>query len=232
MTFGTFKTEIEKNLLETYTDKKKFKNVLKEFKNNVINDKDLSKVYSLYDQLSSPQGLSNSDAKEFLEEGVNLLQQLITKVNKLKLVESSNQNIYSDIDTLVYSQNLNLLDRVDAKKNIVQILTTEKKSVKESINIPIKSMISIANRTLDSYIETLDENSKKEFFQLVTENKKDLESQFETLKESTVSKLQAILGKENDSETKTKISETIDRINGEKFDRMNFVKLKNLEESI
>jgi uncharacterized Zn finger protein (UPF0148 family) len=124
------------------------------------------------------------------------------------------------------------LDRVEAKKNIVQILTTEKKSVKESINIPIKSMISIANRTLDSYIETLDENSKKEFFQLVTENKKDLESQFETLKESTVSKLQAILGKENDSETKTKISETIDRINGEKFDRMNFVKLKNLEESI
>jgi hypothetical protein len=31
---------------------------------------------------------------------------------------------------------------------------------------------------------------------------------------------------------KTKISETIDRLKDEKFDQMNFLKLKNLEESI
>jgi len=31
---------------------------------------------------------------------------------------------------------------------------------------------------------------------------------------------------------KTKLSETIDRIKNEKFDQMNFLKIKNLEESL
>ena len=41
-----------------------------------------------------------------------------------------------------------------------------------------------------------------------------------------------MLDTEQEFEMKTKISETIDRLKDEKFDQMNFVKLKNLEESI
>jgi hypothetical protein len=40
------------------------------------------------------------------------------------------------------------------------------------------------------------------------------------------------LENENESEIKLKISETIDRLKDEKFDQMNFLRLKNLEESI
>ena len=47
----------------------------------------------------------------------------------------------------------------------VKVLTSEKKTVKESINIPVKSMVNIANQTLRNYIENLSENDKKEFFQ-------------------------------------------------------------------
>jgi hypothetical protein len=93
-------------------------------------------------------------------------------------------------------------------------------------------MVSIANQTLRGYIENLDENSKKEFFQLISEDTKTLETKFETLRENTITKLKGMLDTEQESEIKTKISETIDRLKDEKFDQMNFLKLKNLEESI
>ena len=133
---------------------------------------------------------------------------------------------------LVYSQKVNLIERVNAKKNILQVLTSNKESIKEGVNIPISSMVAVANQTLRNYIETLDESSKKEFFQLVSEDTKVLENKFETIRESAISKLNGILEKEETQEMKSRISETIDKIKLEKFDQLNFLKLKNLEESI
>jgi hypothetical protein len=231
MTFGTIKSIIENNLLESYKDEKEFKKSLREFKHNVLSDKSMSKAYALYDQLSSAQGLSEETAKEYLEEGVNLLQKIIPNIRLPKSTSNSVNNKYSDIDALVYTSKLDLLERVQAKKNIVLLLTSNN-TVKESINIPVKSMVSIANQTLRNYIETLDENSKKEFLQLISEDTKSLETKFETIRESAIKKLQTILEKEEEFELKTKLSETIDKLKIEKFDQMNFIRLKNLEESI
>jgi hypothetical protein len=231
MTFGTIKSIIEKNLLESYTNEKEFKKSLREFKQNVLNNKSISKAYALYDQLSTPQGLSESDAKEFLEEGLNLLGKILPSIKLPKPIQENVNNKYSDIDVLV-SGKLNLHERIQAKKNIISLLKTESNSVKESINIPIKSMVNIANQTLRTYIDNLDETSKKEFFKLISEDSKSLETKFETLREGTITKLQTILENEKEFELKTKISETIDRLKSEKFDQVNFLKLKKLEESI
>lgn len=232
MTFGTIKSIIENNLLESYKDEKEFKKSLREFKHNVLSDKSMSKAYALYDQLSSAQGLSEETAKEYLEEGVNLLQKILPNIRLPKSSSKNVNNKYSDIDSLVYTNKLDLLERVQAKKNIVLLLTSTNNAVKESINIPVKSMVNIANQTLRNYIDTLDENSKKEFLQLISEDTKSLETKFETIRESAIKKLQTILEKEEEFELKTKLSETIDKLKIEKFDQMNFIRLKNLEESI
>jgi hypothetical protein len=232
MTFGKIKSIIENNLLESYKDEKEFKKSLKEFKQNVLNNKTMSKLYSLYDQLSTPQGLNESDAKDFLEEGIHLIQKLLPSIKLPRTLSENIQNRYSDIDALVYTNKLNLLERVNSKKNITSVLTSTNNVVKESINIPLKSMVSIANQTLNKYVENLDESSKKEFLQLISEDSKSLEDKFETIRESAISKLNVILEKEEEFELKTKLSETIDRLKNEKFDQVNFLKLKNLEESI
>jgi hypothetical protein len=232
MTFGKIKSIIENNLIESYKDEKEFKKSLKEFKHNVLNNKTMSKLYSLYEQLSTPQGLNESDAKDFLEEGISLIQQLLPSIKLPRTLSENVKNKYSDIDALVYTNKLNLLERVNSKKNITSVLTSTNIVVKESINIPLKSMVSIANQTLNKYVETLDESSKKEFFQLISEDTKSLEDKFETIRESAISKLNVILEKEEEFELKTKLSETIDRLKNEKFDQLNFLKLKNLEESI
>jgi hypothetical protein len=192
----------------------------------------MSKAYALYDQLSTPQGLSEQDAKEFLEEGISLLHKILPTIKLPKSLSESVKNNYENLDTLLYSNKLDLLERVSAKKQIIKVLKEQKEVVKESINIPIKSMVSIANRTLNEYIENLDENSKKEFFQLISEDTKTLETKFELLRETTINKLKVILDKEPEFEIKTKISETIGRVENEKFDQMSFLKLKSLEESI
>jgi hypothetical protein len=232
MTFGNLKSIIEKNLLESYSDEKDFKKSLREFKHNVLNNKSMSKAYALYDQLSTPQGLSEQDAKEFLEEGINLLHKILPTIKLPKSLSKLNENKYIDLDVLTYSNKLDLLERVNAKKNIIKVLTTKKETVKESINIPIKSMVSIANQTLRGYIENLDETSKKEFFQLISEDSKTLETKFESLKETTITKLNVMLENETEFEVRTKLSETIDRLKNEKFDQISFLRLKTLEESI
>ena len=231
MTFGQIKSIIEKNLLESYKNEKDFKKSLKEFKHNVLNNKTMSKLYSLYDQLSTPQGLSESDSKEFLEEGITLIQKLVSDI-KTPMVLETVENKYSDIDSLVYTNKLDLLERVNSKKNIIKIISSKNEIVKESINIPIKTMVSIANQTLNNYIENLDENSKKEFLQIISEDIQSLETKFETIRENTIVKLNTMLEKEEEFEIKTKLSETIERIKVEKFDQLNFLKLKNLENSI
>jgi ribosomal protein S13 len=232
MTFGQIKSLIEKNLLESYKNEADFKKSLREFKHNVLNNKSISKVYNLYDQLGTPQGLTESEAKEFLEEGVNLLQRILPSIKMPKSLEEEVNNNYSDIDTLVYTKKIGISERIKAKKNIIETLKGNKNSIKESINIPVTSMVKIANQTLRNYIETMDENSKKEFFQIVSEDNNNLENRFEELKNSAISKLQNILENESESDVKTKINETIDKLKEEKFDQLNFLKLKNLEGSL
>jgi hypothetical protein len=233
MTFGQIKSIIENNLLESYKNEQEFKKLLKEFKQNVLNNKNMSKLYSLYDQLTTPQGLTESDAKDFLEEGITLIQKLIPTIKTPKALYENVSNKYSNIDSLVYTNKLDLMERVQSKKTLIKTLVSSKSQpVKESINIPLKSMVSIANQTMKSYINNLDESTKKEFIRLMSEDTTLLKEKFETLKENTITKLNTILENEQDFEIQTKLSETINRLKFEKFDQLNFLKLKNLEESI
>ena len=232
MTFGIIKSLIEKNLLESYKNEMEFKKTLREFKHNVLNNKDMSKAYEIYDQLSSPQGLTEQDAKDFIEEGISLLNKILPSIKLPITLSEKTENKYSEIDMLVYSKGVNLTERLNAKKSILKVISLTKEAIKENINIPISSMVSIANQTVNSYILSLDENSKKEFFQIVSEDIKILETKFETIKESAISKLTELQNSEDSQDIKTKILETIDKVKSEKFDQLNFLKLKNLEESI
>lgn len=233
MTFGQIKSIIENNLLESYRNEQEFKKSLREFKHNVLSNKNMSKLYSLYDQLTTPQGLTENDAKDFLDEGVSLIQKLIPTIKTPKTMEENVNNSYSDVDVLVYVNKLDLMERLKSRKNLIKTLTSPKKEmVKETINIPIKSMVSIANQTLNNYLDNLDESAKKEFIQLMSEDVSSLKEKFETLRENAIVKLNNILENEQDFEVQTKLSETIDRLKIEEFNQLNFFKLKNLEESI
>jgi hypothetical protein len=234
MTFGEIKTIIENQLIESYKDGKEFKQSLKEFKEDVLDNKNISKIYSLYTDLSTPQGLSEQDAYEFIKEGVDLIQKILPKINLPKGNIKESKNNYKSIDELVYvdGKGVDLNNRLKNKKELVKILTQSKPQIKESVNLPLSSMVKIANQSLNNYIETLDESSKKEFIEIIKEDTKSLKIKFESLKKDATIKLNGLIENESDSTIKSKITETVERINNEKFDQVAYLKLKQLVESL
>jgi hypothetical protein len=231
MTFGQIKSAIEKSLVESYKNQSDFKKTLREFKHNILENKSFSKLYSIYDDLYKPQGLSKEDAELFLNEGIEIVRHLVTKTQLPNGVGVS-ENVYSDLDNLVYFKNVNLSERVLSKKRIIETLIKNKTNVSETVKIPLKSMVNIANQTVQSYLETLDESTKVEVFHLMATSKDDLEKEFQTIKESTIERLVVISEKESEKDMKTKLNETIEKIKSENFDLMNYIRLKQLKDSI
>lgn len=232
MTFGEVKSIIEESLLESYKEPKDFKKVMNEFHQNVLTNKPISKLYSLYDDLTNPKGFTEEESKEYLEEGIKLIQSILSTSKLPKFTSKNTDNKYSDLDTLVYTKNLSISERVKARKNLIKNLMGKTSNVSESINLPISSMVSIANQTMKSYVDNMDESSKKDFLRVVASDPKSLENEFTKIRESAISKLQTLLNSENEFEVKTKISETIDRLKNEEFNQMNFVRLSSLDKSI
>ena len=232
MTFGKIKSVIENNLLESYKKETEFKKNLREFRHNVLNNKSFSKAYAIYDQLSTPQGLTESDAKEFLDEAVSLLNKILPTIKLPKTINESLKNSYSDIDTLVYTKTISIKERLQAKKNIINVLTKSQNKVQESVNIPVSSMVKIANQTLENYISEMDEDSKKTFMDIIKSDTSKLQENFSQLKEKTLGKLSEILNKEAEKEIVEKLNETIEKLKTEEFNQINYVKLLNLEKSL
>ena len=63
-------------------------------------------------------------------------------------------------------------------------------------------------------------------------SKENLEKEFQTIKESTIEKLVSISEKESENEMKTKLNDTIEKIKTESFYLMNYIRLKQLKDSI
>lgn len=232
MTFGQIKTNIENKLMNSYKNEKEFKKNILEFKKDILQKKSLSKLYNLYDQLSTPQGMNESLAKEYLNEGLDLISKLISDVKITKTKNGLNENNYRDIDNLVYSSNIDLVERINSKNRIINILTTEKKSLSENVNLPLSSMVNIANQTIKNYLSNLNESEKEEVLTLLSSDTKVLEENYNNLKKVTIEKLQGILISETDVETKNKVNETIDKLQNDKCDHLSYIKLKSLSESL
>ncbi len=232
MTFGQVKSTIEENLVSSYRNEKEFKKTLREFKENVSNDKNFSKLFSIYEQLSTPQGLSEKDAELYLNEGINLISKIIPSVKMPFSKNTSKNNNYSDIDNLVYTNKHNLSERIQSKKNISNLLMSESQKINESVKIPISSMVKIANQTLENYIQTMDSQSKKLFLEVIKRDKDSLEKEYLSLKESTISKLNSLLSNQDEREMKSKISETIEKLQNENFTQINYVKLISLKNGL
>ena len=67
---------------------------------------------------------------------------------------------------------------------------------------------------------------------VLTISENELKDSFNKLKENTIDKLNLLKQNESDSEIKSKVDETISKIQNENVDRVNYFKLKKLNETI
>ena len=238
MKFGILKSKIENVLLESYKHGT-FKEELKTFDKLVLKNKSISKLFYLYDDLTSNKGLNESIVDEYINESTKLFENTINKLtesdfNKISMWVKNDKtdNKYEMVDSLFSSGILTIESRIKSKKLISESLLRQPIKEDEVVNIPISSMISMANNTISKFVDNLNESEKKEFNQLLSVDDTELEPKYSTIKESVVSKLTSIRRENTDYQVGKRINETITKLETEKYNKLNYYKLKSLYENL
>ena len=227
-TFGTIKTKIEKASIGLY-GKPEFKSFLKQFKSMVLENKDIAELYYIYDDLSSNKGINESIAEDYINETVEYSQILvegnskhITKVsNWIDSIVLEHTNEYKDIDNTIYKKSIKDLSTVlESKRKIKSniILEEKKEDIIESVNLPISTMVKVA-----------EENIKLELKNISDE---EIKTEMDKLKENVISNLKSTLNESTESDLKSTIENTIKKINESPYDRFNLYKLRGLSQGL
>jgi hypothetical protein len=236
--FGILKSKVENVLLESYNNDT-FKTEIQNFKKLVLENKNINKIFFLYDDLSSDKGLNESVINDYINECITIYENTINKIkqsdidNLKKWVgNTKTENIYESIDNLFSTDILTIESRINSKKLISESLKKQPKKVQETVNVPLTSMVNIANKTISTYIQNLEESDRKELTDLLTTSDEELKTSYETIKENVISKLTQMKLNESDSTTKETINETISKVSSEKYDKLTYFKLKSLNENL
>lgn len=238
MKFGELKSKIEKCLTESYS-KNSIKKDLFVFKELVLENKNISKLFYLYDELSQKKGLSEDVANEYLNQATKIYENTINKISPKTFSEINSwvghiktTNDYSNVDNLFSTGLLQLEDKIKSKKVICENLQkTETKQEKEVINVPLNSMLSVANKTVKSYVSSLNEEEQKEVYKILSTPKEKLIESYNDLKEVVLEKLENQKS-QSDQETKQTIDQVVNKLTTESFNELNYFKLKTLSEGL
>lgn len=239
--FGILKSKIENRLTESY-GKDTLKKDLTQFKKLVLENKNISKLYYLYDDLSSKKGLNESIVDDYINSCITIYENSVNKITTKNITEIQKwvgsiqcENEYKNIDSL-FSNNLTKLEeKIQSKKFIRENLTQkDKEVVLENLitNVSMKSLVNIANKTISNHISTLSESDQKELKVLFSTPKNTLMEDFNKVKEEVTSKLYKSKGSETDTETICAIDEVIKKVTTESFNEMSYYKIKKLNESL
>jgi hypothetical protein len=238
MKFGILKSKIENKLVESYKNNT-IKKEMPKFNQLVLKNKNISKLFYLYDELSVNKGLNESIANEYINQSITVYENSINKISKND-VKSINDwvegteynNEYDVIDDLFSTGITKLEEKIKSKKTILETITKLPKQEKEIINIPLNTMVSIANKTIKNYINGLTESDQKKLKTLLTKDDEVLKTEYNTLKENVLNKLESMQETDQDKEVTQRINETIEKITLESFDKLNYFKLKQLNENL
>jgi hypothetical protein len=239
--FGILKSKIENRLTESY-GKDTLKKDLTQFKKLVLENKNISKLYYLYDELSSKKGLNESIVDDYINSCITIYENTVNKVTSKNITEIQKwvgsiqcENEYKNIDSL-FSNNLTKLEeKIQNKKMIKEsLLQKENEVVLENLisNVSMKSLVNIANKTINNHISELNESEQNELKTLLSTPKETLVENYNKIKEDVITKLEKTKKSENDSETLGKIDEVIKKVTTESFNEVNYYKIKRLNENL
>lgn len=237
MEFGLLKTKVEKKLSENYNTNN-FKYELKKFQKIILENKKISQLFFIYDELSSYKGFDNDKANDYLNECVKIYENNINKLTTSEVRKIMNwvgdvraNNEYKTIDGFFNTDLLKLESKISNKKLIIETIKKKNLESNRNVHLPIKTLVNVANNSIQKYLEQLDENTKTELNKLLSIDVKQLSEEYKKTKSEVLNKLTE-LKSNSDVETSQKIDESITKIQNEKFDKLNYYRLKTLNESI
>lgn len=237
MKFGILKSKIENVLLESYKNNT-FKSEVRNFKKLVLENKNISKLFYLYDELSSNKGMEPEIVSDYISECITVYENTVNKIDEKDIIklrkwvgDDKSSNLYETVDDLFNNDVLSIHKKISSRKHIFESLQKQPQTIKESsVNIPLKSMINVANKTLSNYISSLNENERNELTSLLSENDETLRTKYDEIKSEVVGKLNKVLSEteQDDVDTLNRITETLDKITSDEYNKVNYYRLNNL----
>jgi hypothetical protein len=232
MELGLLFSKVEKKLNDSYINQT-FKTEISNFKNIVISNKMLSECYYLYSNLTTKQGMSSDVAKEYLEESIKTIK---NKKDHLFLIDLKNwvkdvvcENQYVKIDSLLKEDVLKITENIENKKQLVSTLTESKDVVKKQF---VPFVENVVKYNLEKYIDGLEPEVLQQLDEVFSKKEDELKPDFDVLKENTLIKLKNHILTNNDEEIKQKLNETVQTVEKEPFNKINYLKLQNLYEGL
>ena len=231
MKIGILKSKVEKFLVESMSNNT-FKSEIKTFKSLVLEDKDIAKAFYIYDVLDRKRGMSKDDANSLIDECIRQFEKLNLNDRKLSKINSwirntkISENSYKQIDNVLDTDNILFETILESKKNLIKTITSTEK-VKETANLPLDKVYEVAENTTKNFLMELSEQELKSLNKYLTLSEGEIKNKYSVISEMVIEKLEEL--KDNsDSDIKTKIDETVERIKTDSPNQLNLVRLKKL----
>jgi len=78
----------------------------------------------------------------------------------------------------------------------------------------------------------MDESDRKKLLNVLSDDNRKLKLKYEIIKETVVDKLELLKENEDDKEVLSRINETLNKLENEEFDKINYIKLYELNKNI
>lgn len=242
--FGVLKTKMLKKLTESYTkeNKTEVKDILKTIKEN----KEFKEMYLFYEEIENKYFEDKEIAKLYVEEVINVLRQKSNNISdftksleeKIGEVEINENEIYSTLDQLTESDNLNNIEKkVLAKRKLVNHLVT-KKEVNESKNNTYSQNENLLHAVLANnfnvlYSNTMNESQKEELKNILSISNEELETKTSELKESILTKVESLLSESvSDNEMSSKLNKVKNEVSEMTLSKYNYYRLNELKNGL
>jgi succinate dehydrogenase flavin-adding protein (antitoxin of CptAB toxin-antitoxin module) len=236
MRFGIIKTLVENKLVESFKNDA-LKTDMYLFNKKLLKNKDFVKMMSIYDNLNENKGLDKETSNYLVEDMVSEFKNLNLSESTNKFIKSWTKDIvlenkYETIDDLLYGDLIKPEKKSIAKKKIVESLTKTKPIVENKTpKVPISSMLKVANKTAEKYLENLTESERNSIKEILTSKEENLKSKFDELKENAVQKIDILIS-ESDEELKNVLVETKERVTNSKPSKKEYIKLLSLTQNL
>lgn len=231
MKFGELKTIVENKLVDSFI-KNELKSDLKVFNKIIKEDKSFGKMMVKYDSLLENKGYDKDVATFMFDEVISELKSLTLKESTVNTIVKWSEGIkcenkYIEIDEFITSDDFEKKFKI--KKSIIEGLT-KKPTIKESVKLPISSLVKVANNTIKKHLDTLNESDREKVME-VLKSEDILKEKFNELKENTISTINSMIS-ESDESVKSTLSETVKKIESTEFSKKEYVKLLTLNEGL
>jgi len=253
--FGNIKDTFKKIIIESVikkdsVGKKLFSKYLKTLKEN----KTLRDQFLIYKNLESKKFDNKIEAKEYLQENVDLLK----SIDKKKLLESNNilikllrgkkivkenndfyQNITFLGNTKKTPSNINKINEVT--NNLLEFMTTKKEniveeSISKSIGVPPSVLTKLFVNKFNQKYSDINESDKKIIHSILNSNDTEKNNIYKNLKRECINSIDNKLNETTDVELKDKLLKVKDKLLNSEYEKNNFsndiIKFYSLKETI